>query len=133
MIVCSGKNFLSHLKEILYNIILMMLSEFGKLVLICFRWKKSLYNTMYFKVYAAVCARLFSHVWLCKSMDCSLPSSSVHGIFQARLEWVAISYSRVSSQPRDQTHISCIDRQILYPGRPYLKVYTYCLMISKFM
>ena len=35
-------------------------------------------------------------------MDCSLPSSSVHGIFQARiLEWVAISFSRRSSQPRD--------------------------------
>ena len=42
----------------------MMLSEFGKLLLICFKWKKSLYNTMYFKVYAAVCARLFSHVSL---------------------------------------------------------------------
>ena len=41
--------------------------------------------------------------------------SSVHGIFQARiLEWVAISFSRGSSQPRDQTCISCIDRWILY-------------------
>ena len=35
-------------------------------------------------------------------MDCSLPGSSIHGIFQARvLEWVAISFSRGSSQPRD--------------------------------
>ena len=35
-------------------------------------------------------------------MDCSLPGSSVHGIFQARiLEWVAIFFSRRSSQPRD--------------------------------
>jgi len=35
---------------------------------------------------------------LCDSMDCSLPGFSVHGIFQARvLEWVAISFSRVSS------------------------------------
>ena len=42
-------------------------------------------------------------------MDCSLSDSSVHGIFQARvLEWVAISFSRGSSQPRDQTRISCI-------------------------
>ena len=42
-------------------------------------------------------------------MDCSLPGSSVHEIFQARvLEWVAISFSRGSSQPRDQTHFSCI-------------------------
>ena len=38
---------------------------------------------------------------LCNPMDCSLPGSSVHGIFQARiLEWVAISISRGSSQPR---------------------------------
>ena len=43
----------------------------------------------------------------CNLMDCSLPGSSVHGIFQARvLEWVAISFSRVSSQPRDQTRVS---------------------------
>ena len=42
-------------------------------------------------------------------MDCSLPLSSIHGIFQARvLEWVAISFSRGSSQPRDQTQVSCI-------------------------
>ena len=51
-------------------------------------------------------------------MDCSLPGSFVHGISQARmLEWVAISFSRGSSQPRDWTHISCIyyiGRQILY-------------------
>ena len=41
-------------------------------------------------------------------MDCSPPGSSVHGILQARiLEWVAISFSRGSSQPRDQTQISC--------------------------
>ena len=41
--------------------------------------------------------------------DCSLPDSSVHGIFQARvLEWVAISFSRGSSWPRDWTQVSCI-------------------------
>ena len=39
-------------------------------------------------------------------MDCIPPGSSVHGIFQARvLEWVAISYSRGSFQPRDRTCI----------------------------
>ena len=39
---------------------------------------------------------------LCDPMDCSPPGSSVHGIFQARvLEWVAISFSRGSSQPKD--------------------------------
>ena len=51
-------------------------------------------------------------------MGCSPPGSSVHGFLQARiLERVAISYSRGSSPPRDQTHVayvSCISRQILY-------------------
>ena len=42
-------------------------------------------------------------------MDCSPPGSSIHGIFQARvLEWVAISFSRRSSLPRDWTWVSCI-------------------------
>ena len=42
-------------------------------------------------------------------MDCSLPGSSAHGILQARtLEWVAILFSRRSSQPRDQTQVSLI-------------------------
>ena len=44
---------------------------------------------------------------LCDPMDCSLPGSAVRGILQARiLEWVAISFSRGSSQPRDQTWVS---------------------------
>ena len=52
---------------------------------------------------------------LCDSMDCRPPGSSVHGISQARiLEWVAISISRGSSQPRGWTHISCIGKWILY-------------------
>ena len=39
---------------------------------------------------------------LCDPVDCGPPDSSVHGISQARiLEWVAISFSRASSQPRD--------------------------------
>ena len=46
---------------------------------------------------------------LCDLMDCSLPGSSVHGIFQARiLEWGAISFSRGTSRPRDQTRVSHI-------------------------
>ena len=45
---------------------------------------------------------------LCNPMDCSLPGSSFHGIFKARvLEWVAISFSRASSRPRDWTQVSC--------------------------
>ena len=55
-------------------------------------------------------------------MDYSLPGSSVHGIFQARvLEWAAISFSRESLPPRDWTQTSyvfCISigRQVLYTG-----------------
>ena len=46
---------------------------------------------------------------LCDPLDCSLPGSPIHGIFQARiLEWVAISFSRGSSWPRDQTQVSHI-------------------------
>ena len=54
----------------------------------------------------------------CDSRDCSLSGSAVHGISQARiLEWAAISSSRGSSWPRDQTSLSyicSIGRQILY-------------------
>ena len=46
---------------------------------------------------------------LCDPMDCSPPGSSLHGIFQAIvLEWIAISFSRGSSWPRDRTLVSCI-------------------------
>ena len=59
---------------------------------------------------------LFSHARLFSDlMDCSPPGSSVHGISQARtLEWVAISFSKASSPPRDWTWISCIGRWVLY-------------------
>ena len=54
---------------------------------------------------------------LCNLMASSPPGSSDHGISQARvLGWIAISYSRASSWPRDQTRISCIGRWILYHG-----------------
>ena len=53
---------------------------------------------------------------LCNSMDCSWPGSSAHWIFQVRiLDWGVIFYCMGSSQPRDETHISCIGRQILLP------------------
>ena len=57
-------------------------------------------------------------------MDCSLPRFSVHGISQVRiLQWVAISFSRGSSWPRDQTCISCIEGRFFIaqpPGKPVL-------------
>ena len=49
-------------------------------------------------------------------MGCSLPGSSIHGISQARvLEWVAISFSRGSSQPRNRTRVShTVDRHFYH-------------------
>ena len=67
-------------------------------------------------IYTCVCVQSLSCVRL--FVTSSLPSSSVHGILQTRLlEWVAISSSRGSSQPRNGTcvsWVSCIGRQILY-------------------
>ena len=65
-------------------------------------------------VCVCVCAQLY--LTLCNPIDCSPPGSFVHGsFFQARiLEWVANSSSRGSSRPKDQTHVSCTGRQILY-------------------
>ena len=52
-------------------------------------------------------------------MNYSQPGSPVHGIFHARiLEWVAISFSRGSFQPRDQTRISHIEGDALLPEPP---------------
>ena len=53
---------------------------------------------------------------LCDPMDCSLSGSSIHGIFQARvLEWIAISFSSGSSQPRNRTWLGLPQyRQTLY-------------------
>ena len=70
---------------------------------------------------------------LCNSMDCSPPGSSVHGILQVRmLEWVAISFSRGSSQSRDQTQVFCIAGRLFTvwatresnPAIPLLRLYT---------
>ena len=56
-------------------------------------------------------------------MDCTLPGSSVHRILQATsLEWVAISFSRWSSQPRNETRISCTAGRFFTNrawGKPY--------------
>ena len=58
---------------------------------------------------------------LCDPMDCGPPSSSVYGILQARiLEWVAISFSRGSSRPRDWTRVSCIVGRFHCTYVPYL-------------
>ena len=56
-----------------------------------------------------VCVYAQSAPTLCNHVDCSLPGSSIHGIFPVRIQkWVAISSSRASSRPRDQACVSCI-------------------------
>ena len=58
---------------------------------------------------ACVCSVTQSCSTLCDATNCSPPCSSVHGFSQARkLEGAVISYSKASSQPRDQTCISCV-------------------------
>ena len=62
---------------------------------------------------------------LCDPMDCSPPGSFIYGIFQARiLEWIAIPFSRGSSQPRDWTQFSCIaDRFFTMSHQRYQVLY----------
>ena len=56
---------------------------------------------------------------LCDPMDCSPPGSSIHGILQARiLGWVAIFFSRGSSQPRARSWVSCIAGNLLASELP---------------
>ena len=67
----------------------------------------SIMESMVMDVHA--CSVAEPYPTLCDPMDCSLPGSSVHGVSQASvLEWVAISFSRGSSRPRDQTQVSRI-------------------------
>ena len=61
-------------------------------------------------IYVCMCACAWSWPSFWTPMDCGLPGSSVHGIFQVNiLEWVAISYSLDSSWPRDwNSHLLCL-------------------------
>ena len=72
-------------------------------------------------VYVCVCVHAQSCLTLCNPVGCSPSASSVHGIFQARImEWVAFSYSRGSSEPRDWTlssGISCVSCSSCIAGR----------------
>ena len=66
-----------------------------------------------FLVFSLALECVLSRVWLFMTLydpkDCSPPGSSVHGILQARiLEWVALSFSRAPSRPRDGTLIPCV-------------------------
>ena len=74
---------------------------------------------------------LFCHKVVCGSFVTPWTGAhqapSVHGIFQARiLEWIAISFSRGSSWPRDQTHVSYIGRQIPYHWATWKALTPFC-------
>ena len=88
-------------------------------------WVYQSYWPVYFKwenCMTYLNARVLSRVWLFATPWTVAPQAPVCGIFQARiLEWVAISFSRESSQPRDRTCISCTGRRILYHSATHLK------------
>ena len=81
-----------------------------------------------------------SSLTLCSPMDCSLPGSSVHGILQARmLEWVAMPFSRVSSQLRESNlhllhllHWQESPLPLAPPGKPKSAMYIYmCIYFAR--
>ena len=78
-------------------------------------WLDTWVSHVAFSFQASLCW-WFSHwVTLCDRMLRSPPDSSVHGVARARiLEWVTISFSRGSSQPKDWNHVSRISKWILY-------------------
>ena len=80
------------------------------------------------KMCVCVCVCVSCSIVLCNPMDCSPPGFLVHGISQARiLEWVAISFSRRSSPPRDWTWVLQVDSLPSEPpGKP-------CVCVCVFM
>ena len=94
-----------------------------------FLWLSSILLCIYVKERKWKFAQLC--LTFCNPVDYSLPGSSVLGILQARiLEWVAVPFSRGSSQPRDQTHVSCIAGRFFtdWPSRE-VPVYMYHIFI----
>ena len=115
-------NFLEEISSLSHSVVFLyffaLITEKGFLISSCYSLELpslAVFECVFFPVtlLCLLCghARLViqSCPTLCDSVDCSPLGSSVHRILQARiLEWVAISFSRRSSQPRDQTHISCV-------------------------
>ena len=114
------------LSEILFNLKYLVLHEIPMSIAKCYRclrmffnwilwlgwWREASVSLGIFSITHSVC-QFVVVAWLCPTlcdpMDYCLPGSSVHRILQARiLEWVAISFSRGSSRPRDWTWVSCI-------------------------
>ena len=74
----------------------------------------SVWQVWFWAIFCYCCLVTKSCPTLCKPMDCNPPGSSIHGIFWAKiLERVAISFSKGSSWPRDQSHVPCPSRWIL--------------------
>ena len=99
--------------------------------------------SMIISTYMCILSHSVAQSWLtlCNSMDYRPPGSSVHRISQARiLEWVAISFFRGSSKPRDQTFISCItclgsgffttEPPGKYPGSTRFCKWLYCILFD---
>ena len=69
----------------------------------CLSQGKHFHHHAYLLIHAYVCVLATQSCPILQPHDCRLPGSSVHGISQARiLKWIAISFSRGSSQPRDR-------------------------------
>ena len=103
--------FVGKVMSLLFNtlssLVITFLPRSKSLLISWLQWSSAVILEPPKKFCAFLKVRSLSRVRLCDPMDCSLPRSSVHGIFQARvLEWVAISFSRGSSWPRDQTQAS---------------------------
>ena len=84
-------------------------------------------NSVQFSSVAQLCPTL------CYPMDYSPPGSSVHGIFQARiLDWIAISFSRGSSQPRGQTSSAALAGGFLTtePPRQHVQICRFYLKLK---
>ena len=102
--------------DTLIHLVLIYINPTKWVVFSLYRWEKRHRRLNTSKVIQLLSGRVKSEsevaqscLTFCDPVDCSLPDSSVHGIFQALvLEWIAISFSRGSSQPRDRTRLSCI-------------------------
>ena len=100
-----------------------LFSSVGRTSVMCYKCLKGIIvGRIFISSSAATVHLLLSCPTLCDPLDCSPPGSFVHGILQARtLEWVAISFSRGSSPPRDWTPISCLAGRFFTtepPGKP---------------
>ena len=85
------------------------------------------------KVWCCHCLLTKSEPALCDPMDCNPPGSPVGGILQTRtLEWVAVSFSRGASQPRDRTRISyiCIGNRF-FTTEPPRNPQIWCDVVTK--